>query len=62
MAEVINLRLQRKTKARVKKEKTASENRRKHGQTKEEKRKVQFTSERTKKHIDGHKRESDKPQ
>lgn len=59
MAEIINLRQQRKTKARTAKEKKAAENRAVHGQTKAEKQKKKKETERSAKLLDGHKREKD---
>jgi len=59
MAEVINLNQQRKSKARAEKDKNASANRAKFGRTKEEKNREKLTSERDKKHLDGHMRETD---
>lgn len=60
MGEVINLRGQRKAKARTAKEKQAAQNRAVHGQTKAEKQKKKKETERAAKLLDGHKREKDK--
>lgn len=59
MAEVINLKQQRKAKARTEKEKKASENRVKFGQTKAEKNKKKIESKRDEKLLEGHKRDKD---
>lgn len=54
MAEIINLNKKRKAKARVEKEKTASENRIKFGRTKKEKQIAKQENERQERHLDGH--------
>lgn len=59
MAEVINLNRKRKAKARTEKEKTAAENRRKYGRTKEEKQLDKKKAEKLERHLEGHKREKD---
>ena len=59
MSEVINLNQKRKEKARTEKGKKASENRRKHGRTKEEKQKAKLEAERAEKLLQGHKRDTD---
>ena len=59
MTEIINLKQKRKAKARTENDKKASENRVKYGRTKEEKQKEKLTSERAKKHLEGHKLEGD---
>ena len=59
MTEIINLRQQRKAKARTDKEKQAAANRAKFGQTKQEKLKAKHEKTQAKKHIDGHKRSAD---
>lgn len=61
MTEVINLNQKRKNKARIEKEKTAAENRRIHGRTKQEKQQEKRDAERVQKHLDGHKVDKDKP-
>ncbi|MCH2547105.1 MAG: DUF4169 family protein [Alphaproteobacteria bacterium] len=61
MAEVINLNQTRKKKARVEKEKTAAENRRIHGRTKQEKQQAKRDTERVQKHLDSHILDKDKP-
>lgn len=58
MAEIINLNKRRKTKIRVEKEKTASENRIKFGRTKKEKQIEKQDHERNERHLDGHKLEN----
>ena len=59
MTEVINLRQQRKIKARAQKDKKSSENRRKYGRTKEEKQTEKLKAERDQRYLEGHKREPD---
>jgi hypothetical protein len=59
MTEVINLRQQRKIKARAQKAKEAAENRRKHGRTKAEKQTEKLKTERLDRHLEGHKLEPD---
>lgn len=61
MTEVISLKQKRKAKLRSTKEKTAAENRRIHGRTKEEKQLEKRDAERAQKHLDSHKLEKDKP-
>ena len=57
MSEVINLNQQRKARARTEKDKKASENRLKHGRTKDEKKLEKLKSEKLERHLEGHKRE-----
>ena len=57
MTDIINLKQQRKAKARVEKDKTAAENRVKFGQTKAEKQAQKLKAERAERHLQGHKRE-----
>ena len=57
MTEVINLKQQRKAKARTDKEKKAAQNRAVFGRTKAEKLKETKDAERIAKLLDGHKRE-----
>lgn len=57
MSEIINLRQQRKAKARLEKEKGAAENRRIHGRTKAEKQQQKLETERVSRFLDGHKLE-----
>lgn len=57
MVNVINLNKKRKTKIRLEKEKTASENRIKFGRTKKEKQLEKQDNERNERHLDGHKLE-----
>ena len=59
MSEIINLRQQRKAKARKDKQKTAEQNRRLHGRTKAQKEKEEMDAERAKKHLDAHKRDGE---
>ena len=59
MSEIINLRRQRKAKARCKKEKQAEQNRVLHGRTKAEKQRKKKEDDRAARFIDAHKR-SDK--
>ncbi len=59
MTEIINLNQKRKAAARTDKEKTASQNRVKFGRTKEEKQREKQEAERLKRHLEGHKRETD---
>jgi len=56
MAEIINLRSIRKTKARIESEAAAEANRLKFGRTKAEKLKDAAEKAKAEKHIDGHKR------
>lgn len=55
MSEIINLRRQRKAKARSEKEKQAEQNRLLHGRTNAEKQRKKKESERASKLLDGHK-------
>jgi hypothetical protein len=57
MVEVINLNKKRKAKARLQKDKKASENRIKFGRTKKAKRLEKQENERQERHLDGHKLE-----
>lgn len=59
MSDVINLRQQRKAKARTDKEKQAEANRLVHGRTKGEKQKSKKEAERASKLLEGHKRDKD---
>lgn len=59
MNDVVNLNRYRKKKARADKEKTAEENRARHGLTKAEKSKYNRDIEKLKSHLDGVKREDD---
>ncbi len=59
MAEVINLRLARKAKARASAAQVAEQNRARHGLTKAESQRQQAEAERAAKLIDGAKRETD---
>lgn len=61
MTDVINLNKKRKAKIRLKKEKTASENRIKFGRTKKEKQVEKQNNERIERHLDGHKLEIENP-
>jgi hypothetical protein len=53
MAEIVNLRMVRKAKARVRAEQTAAENRAKFGRTKAEKAKQRLDAEREAGKLDG---------
>ncbi|HHL3492259.1 TPA: DUF4169 family protein [Legionella pneumophila] len=55
MVDIINLNKRRKAKARLEKEKKASENRIKFGRTKKEKQLGKQDSELSERHLDGHK-------
>ncbi len=57
MTEIINLKQQRKAKARTEKDKQAAQNRRLHGRTKQERQKEEAEAARAKKLLDSHKRE-----
>ena len=57
MAEIINLRAVRKAKTRVKDRAQADENAVKFGRTKAERMKEAAESEKTRRDLDGHKRE-----
>ena len=59
MAEIINLRQKRKEKGRAGKEATAQQNRLLHGRTKQEKKLSAKETEVAKRHLDGHKRETE---
>ena len=59
MSDVINLRQQRKAKARTQKEKSAAQNRVLHGQTKAQKKLTRLEAERTSRQLDGHKLETE---
>lgn len=54
MAEIVNLRLARKAKARAEKEARADENRRQHGLSKKEKSAAKRVQDEAAKHVDGH--------
>ena len=57
MAEIINLRLARKAKARAEADKTAATNRVKHGQTKAERQRAKADAERAARELEGKKLE-----
>lgn len=57
MAEVVNLRMVRKQKARAEKEKTANENRTLHGMTKAERDRQKTVRDRERSALDGHRRD-----
>lgn len=59
MAEIINLKQQRKTKARKDKEKKAVENRQKFGRTKAEKQTEKLKTKLAERHLEGHKLEKE---
>ncbi|HAT86490.1 DUF4169 family protein [Cohaesibacter gelatinilyticus] len=54
MAEIINLRQARKAKIRTEKDVKATENRRLHGRSKQEKQQSRNEASRLKQHLDGH--------
>ena len=58
MTEVINLKQKRKAKARTEKENTAAQNRRKYGQTREEKDLAKLKAKQAERHIESHKLET----
>lgn len=57
MAEIVNLRMARKRKARDAKERQADENRQLHGLTKVEREVYRLVRDREAAHIEGHRRE-----
>jgi len=57
MAEIVNLRMARKAKARSEAEKQAQANRALHGQTKGARRTAQADADRAARLLDGHRRE-----
>ncbi len=59
MPDIINLKQKRKAKARVEKEKKATENRQKFGRTAQEKQRDKVNAEQLKRHLEGHKRQPD---
>ena len=59
MAEIINLRQKRKEKGRAGKDAAAQQNRLLHGRTKQEKKLSAQEADAAKRHLDGHKRETD---
>jgi ribosomal protein S2 len=61
MADIINLRQARKSKARSEKETKAAENRRLHGRTKQEKMQARQDAAKLNLHLDGHKLDTSKP-
>lgn len=54
MADVVNLRMARKQKARAEREQVAAENRAVHGRTKAEKQRDRIEAERAAGHVEGH--------
>ncbi|ODT20791.1 MAG: hypothetical protein ABS35_18955 [Kaistia sp. SCN 65-12] len=54
MADIVNLRMVRKQKARTEKEREAEQNRALHGRSKAEREQQRRTSEKAGKFIDGH--------
>lgn len=60
-ADIVNLRQARKAKKRVEREGQAAENRIKFGQTKEQRQKQRADTERSVRHLDGHRRDDDNP-
>jgi ATP phosphoribosyltransferase regulatory subunit HisZ len=61
MAEIINLRQQRKAQARRAAEKVAAENRARHGRTKAYRQQDRLEGELSHRRLDGHKIERDEP-
>lgn len=59
MAEIINLRLARKQKARLDKERLAQQNRAAHGRTKAEREAATVETARLREHVEAHRREPD---
>lgn len=57
MADIVNLRLARKRKARAQRERLADEKRAKHGRTGTERRRREIEETTLKRHLDGHRRE-----
>jgi hypothetical protein len=57
MAEIVNLRMARKQKARAGREKDAAENRALHGRSKSERLRERKSAERAETILDGHRRE-----
>lgn len=57
MGEVVNLRQARKHKARIEKERVASENRALHGRTKAERERERLLTDKAENFIAGHRRE-----
>lgn len=57
MAEIVNLRMARKRKARDARERQAQENRQLHGLTKTEREVARLVREREDTHLEGHRRE-----
>jgi Domain of unknown function (DUF4169) len=61
MADIVNLRLARKRKARLVEEEKAEENRHLHGRTRLEKQRERAAREREKQFLDGHRLDRDAP-
>lgn len=61
MAEIVNLRLARKRKARSEKERAAEQNRISHGRSKAEKQSAKTLQEKSSAFLDSHRRESGDP-
>ena len=61
MAEIVNLRLARKRKARSEKERAAEQNRISHGRSKAEKQSAKTLQEKSSTFLDAHRRESGDP-
>ena len=59
MAEIINLRRARKARARDQAATEAATNRMRHGRTKAETARDELAEARARRHLDGHRRESD---
>lgn len=61
MAEIVNLRLARKQKARREKDGVAEANRALHGRTKAERQHEKISADLATRHLDGHLRDPHKP-
>lgn len=61
MADVVNLRMARKRKARDEREREADRNRMLHGRSKAEQRKTATEQERAERFVDGHRRQTPQP-
>ncbi len=61
MSDVVNLRMARKRKARVDKDRAAGANRALHGRTKAEKERDRLLAEKAARLVDGHRRDRREP-
>lgn len=59
MAEIVNLRRERKKRARAEKERTAEQNRMVHGRTKAERLLTRAVADKSSAFLEGHRRESE---